>query len=273
MKIRKEYSYTNRRQIWRLLPSGNNLIIEDRHIADKEVFFNCLDIESGKAIFQNLQFEEKFWIGIEDVYDDIILFHKYARPDMPGHKEMFAYDIKDRGILWRNDDFQFLFFYDNKLYCFREFFEGRKYYTLDYRTGEMIEELDMSEESVQLLKDKAMDEKDYSNYFFPEIYEASNPLIDGIIKKLKENYVIAGRIEYVVMGQLLLLLTFHEVQKDGSLNNIFKAIDINKEKTIFEDVLDSKINKFIPDAFFVKDNYLFMIKDKEKLVVGSIELN
>ncbi|HZW38444.1 MAG TPA: DUF4905 domain-containing protein [Ignavibacteriaceae bacterium] len=273
MKIRKEYTYTNKRQIWRLIPSSSNLIVEDRHIADKEVFFNCIDIESGKKIFENLQFEEKFWVGIEDVYDNVIIFHLYARPDMPGHREMFAYDIKDQSKIWRNEEYQFLFFHNGRMYCYKELFEGRKYYMLDYRTGDPIEELYIDEKSVQLLKDKAMEDKDYSGYYFPDVYENDNPLIDGIVKTLKEKYVIAGRIEYAIINQALLLITFHEVLKDGSMNNIFKAIDLNKEKTIFDEVLDSKTNKYIPDAFFVKDNYLFLIKDKEKLIVCTIDLS
>jgi hypothetical protein len=38
MKIKKEYRFNNNRQIWRLLPSGNKLVIEERDINSKEVF-------------------------------------------------------------------------------------------------------------------------------------------------------------------------------------------------------------------------------------------
>ena len=45
MKIKKKYSFKNKRQIWRLLPTTTDkLVIEDRDTQNKEVFFNCIDI-------------------------------------------------------------------------------------------------------------------------------------------------------------------------------------------------------------------------------------
>ncbi|HUX92187.1 MAG TPA: DUF4905 domain-containing protein, partial [Ignavibacteriaceae bacterium] len=93
MKIKKEYEYSNRRQIWRLIPTDSGkIIIEDRNVETKEAFFNCLDIYTGKKKFSNLQLDEKYWIGIETIYKDIIFFHKYLKPDMPGHIGIIAYD-------------------------------------------------------------------------------------------------------------------------------------------------------------------------------------
>ena len=52
MEIRKVYTFSNDRQIWRLLPTeSDKLVIEERNPETKEVFFNCLDINSGKKYF------------------------------------------------------------------------------------------------------------------------------------------------------------------------------------------------------------------------------
>ena len=108
MKIKKVYTYTNKRQIWRLLPtSKDKLIIEDRDTQSKEVFFNCVNIISGKKVFSNLQLDEKFWIGIEAISEGIIIFHKFAKPDMPGHSSIIAFDIDTQSILWQNDELTF----------------------------------------------------------------------------------------------------------------------------------------------------------------------
>ena len=52
MKIKKKYSFKNKRQIWRLLPTTTDkLVIEDRDTQNKEVFFNCIDIKFRQRNF------------------------------------------------------------------------------------------------------------------------------------------------------------------------------------------------------------------------------
>ena len=65
MKLKKNYTFNNYRQIWRLIPTINKLIIEERDQDKNQVFFNCVQLETGKKIFENLQLDEKFWIGID----------------------------------------------------------------------------------------------------------------------------------------------------------------------------------------------------------------
>jgi hypothetical protein len=51
MKLKKLYKHDNGKQIWRILPTTNKkVVIEERDIKTKEVFFSCLEIESGKKL-------------------------------------------------------------------------------------------------------------------------------------------------------------------------------------------------------------------------------
>ena len=110
MKIKKKYTHDNGRPIWRIIPTETGkLIIEEREKDNKQVYFNCLEIESGKKIFKNFQLEEKFWIGIEAVYNDVIYFHKFVKPDMPQHVGIIALDLGGKKILWENFSNSFLF--------------------------------------------------------------------------------------------------------------------------------------------------------------------
>src|ERR1035438_10581773 len=82
MKLHRNYTFSNNRQIWRIVPGGEGkLVIEERDLSTRAVFFSCIEMRTGKVILDSLQFEEKFWIGIEDVYKDVIFFHRYNRPD------------------------------------------------------------------------------------------------------------------------------------------------------------------------------------------------
>ena len=101
MKIKKKYSFTNKRQIFKVLPTDSGkIVIEERDIEKKQAYFNCLRIDSGKKIFKSLQLDEKFWIGIDTIHKDIIYFHKFVKPDLPQHNGIIAFDINSEKTIW-----------------------------------------------------------------------------------------------------------------------------------------------------------------------------
>ena len=273
MKIKKLYTYSNKRQIWRLIPTASGkLVIEERDAATKEVFFECIDIPTGKKIFHSLQPGEKYWIGIETIHDDIIFFHKYANREMPVHSGIIAYDISVQKELWQNDDYVFLFIWEDKIYCYKSSFEGRNYFTVDTRTGKFIEELGEDSGSINQLREKSFNSADYSSYGFPEQFEDGQPddELQNLISRFKDEHVIAGKIDLIRFGALA-LISAHEVLANGFLKNSFWGLDILSKKVIFEEVLNSKTKTFIPDSFFTKNNFLFLLKEKSILSVCLIK--
>ncbi len=273
MKIQKEYSFFNGRQIWRLIPTESaKIIIEERNVETKEVFFNCLDINTGENILSNLQLEEKFWIGIETVYKDIIYFHKYIKPDMPRHKGITAYDMITKKVLWNNEDYTFLFVSQNKLYTYQELFEGRQFYSIDYRNGNVVEDLKEDAAKINELREETIQQQNYEGYYFTEYFDRNleaDADVLNLVEEIKSHYVITGKIEFIKINNLL-LLSFYEISDGGYFDNIFLAIDISNKKIILEEKLNTHVKAFIPDSFFVKDNLIFLLKEKEKLDVCSI---
>ena len=79
MNLTKLYSYKSSGQIWRILISDNEkLVMETRDRSSKEVSIQCFNLFSGEKVFTDFQLEEKHWIGIETIYKDVILFHKFG---------------------------------------------------------------------------------------------------------------------------------------------------------------------------------------------------
>ena len=275
MKIKKKYSFTNKRQIWRLLPTTTGkLVIEDRDTQNKEVFFNCIDINSGKKIFANFQLDEKFWIGIETIFEDIIIFHKFAKADMPGHSTIIAFDINSQEVLWQNEDLTFLFTHENKVYGYKQRFEDRIFYSINIYTGEVIEELGNDAGSINSIREKSLTSNQmYEGYNFPEIFDPkqNSTKSNQFINKFKIDNVITGNIDCVELPGIL-LFNCHSVKSDGQLKNVFYAVDIEREKIILEEVLDQSTSVFIPDSFFIKDDLIFLLIDKVKLLVCSVQI-
>jgi len=273
MKLKKIYRFDNKRQIWRIIPTNDGkLIIEERELEKKQVYFHCLELDSGKKILKDFQLDDKFWVGIETVQDDIIYFHKFAKPDMPKHKGIFAFEIKSKQIIWENTELIFQFIYNDKLYVYRDKFEGRSYNSLNALNGETLEELGNDYEMINQLRNKSIENEENKGYSFPEsVDEESN--IDNrarnIISSLRNDFVISGKIEFVAKNDLL-LMSFHEANSKGSLNNLFMAVDLSKGKYILEEVINKETSLFLTDSFFMKDEYLFLLFGKTRLQVYNI---
>ena len=274
MKLKKLYKHDNKKQIWRILPTTNNkVVIEEREIKTKEVFFSCLEIESGKKIFSEFQLEEKNWVGIESIYNDIIFFHTYSKPDMPSHKSIMAFDIISQSILWQNDNYVFSFVYDDKVYCYQQRFESRVFFALDYLTGNVVKDFGNDVSVINQLKEKVDEDFWKQNYFFPENYNRNYSLDEEykkhLHKVLTEN-AVKGEISYLKINDLL-MFNYHEVSKTNTLTNKYIAIDLTKNKILLQETLDKNLVNLMPESFFVKDNFLFLIVDKTKLFVYQIK--
>lgn len=273
MKLKKKYRFDNKRQIWRIIPTNSGkLIIEERESEQKQVYFHCIELTSGKKILQDFQLDDKFWVGIESVKDDYIYFHKFAKPDMPKHKGIFAFDIKTKKIFWENSNLTFQFMFRDKMYAYVEEFGGKKFFALNLQDGTVEDELGDNPLLINELRDQSIADNIPAGYLFPEVF-SSDSLIENntfdLISSLKTDFMISGQIEYLLKNGLL-MMSFHTVNEKGKLNNIFKAVDLSGRKYILEEVLNKDTSLFYTDSFFVKDDFLFLLFGKTRLEVYNI---
>lgn len=273
MKLKKKYRFDNKRQIWRIIPTNSGkLVIEEREPEQKQVYFHCIELTSGKKILQDFQLDDKFWVGIESVKDDYIYFHKFAKPDMPKHKGIFAFDIKTKKIFWENSNLTFQFMFRDKMYAYVEEFGGKKFFALNLQDGTVEDELGDNPLLINELRDQSIADNIPAGYLFPEVF-SSDSLIENntfdLISSLKTDFMISGQIEYLLKNGLL-MMSFHTVNEKGKLNNIFKAVDLSGRKYILEEVLNKDTSLFFTDSFFVKDDFLFLLFGKTRLEVYNI---
>lgn len=270
--IKKNYSFSNKKNIWRLIPSESGyLVIEERDMISKEVFFNCLKTEDGKVYFQNFQLEEKYWVGIEAIYKNIIIFHKFRKPDMPGHKGVYAFDILSRKLIWQNDDLIFLLAKDEQVYAYQTSFEGREYFVLHYLTGELIKDLGSEFNEVNKLREESMRSDFVNNFLFPEKF-IENAETQSFAKLFNQQIVgqkVIGDINWLEQNGLV-MFNYHEQNSNGTFNNHFSVVDISKGKIILNEILNSNSKSLTLESFFIIENLLFLLVGKTKLVVYRI---
>ncbi|KAF0150552.1 MAG: hypothetical protein FD143_2555 [Ignavibacteria bacterium] len=266
--MKKHFEYISEKQIFRLLLSGSDkLLIETRNTNTKEVSFNCFELISGKQILCDLQLEEKTWLGVEAIYKDIIFFHKFPKPNMPGHKEIIAFDIAEKKITWQNKEYAFAFVYEGKVYCYTQGFEERFFYALDYLTGEVKEDIGSNYALINSLRTQAENAKDWSPYAFPKSNVAyADESSQKIITQFTAAFSLVGQIEWIVKNNIL-LFTFHTKEKNEKFTNRFAAIStINGEASLFE-TLNENVMALLTDSFFVYKEYLFLLKGKNEVLI------
>jgi len=280
MKIKKKYVIDSGRQLWKIIPTETGkLIVEERDIVKKQVYFQCVHLDTGKKILKDFQLPDtneesldKFWVGIESVYKDIILFHRFLKPDMPIHRGIIAVDINSKKFLWEDLSLNFLFNYDDKIFCTRVKFEAKIYYSINPINSKVVEDYGENFEKINEIKNLSITAERNKGYMFPEIFEpgiSDNKAVSSTIEKLRNEFVITGKVEFINVNNLL-LLSFHTVQANGKLNNIFKAVDLSTGNYILEETLCKDIDLLMSDSFFVKDDLLFLLFGKNKLGVYGI---
>lgn len=273
MKLKKLYSFSDGNQVWRILLSGSEkFLFETRDTDKKQAYFHSHEIFTGKSIFKNFQPEEKYWIGIEAIHNDIIYFHKFTKPDMPGHKAIIAVDINSQKVLWQNESYAFMFIYDDKVYGFVEKFEGKSYAALDYKSGEIIEDMGNDQTEISRIKNLADEASDYSDYLFPEIFNGKFEIRSGVVSAIENeanNIEITGNIEYTIYEKML-LMNFHSKAKADKLQNIFVAVDLDTGEKIFSEILNSNVNAVAPDSFFVFKNILVLLQEKKNILIYKL---
>lgn len=270
--IKKKYSFTNKRNIWRLIPSESGyLVIEERDLNTREVFFNCLKTEDGKVLFKNFQLDEKYWVGIEAIYDGIIFFYKFRKPDMPGHKGIYAFDISKEKIIWQNDDLIYLLAKENRIYAYQTIFDGRLYFVLNALTGEIVDELGGEFKEINKLREETMGNDFVNSFLIPQKFESGNNDDDGnIFQQLISDKKIIGEVNWIKSAGLV-FYNYHLKNSNGMLNNYFEIFDTEKRKILLKEEANTNLKNLVFESFFLIKDLLFLLIEKQKLVVYRIK--
>lgn len=270
--LKKIYSFTSKKTIWRIIPTPSRyLVIEERDKESKQVFINCLMLDNGKVCFKNYQLDEKYWIGIEAVHNDLIFFHKFRKPDMPGHIGIYAFDIAKKKLIWQNDGLVFLLAKNEKIYAYQSTFEGRQYFILDCTNGKIIENIGSDVREINRLREESMQNDFVSTFKIPQKLVENNTTKNAydIIRNLLADRIHIGDI-YWLEGNDIIMFNHHEENQTGNYYNYFNAYDVNKVKIILKKNLNCQNKHFVTESFFIVENLLFLLIEKSKLVVYRI---
>ncbi|MBM4175067.1 MAG: DUF4905 domain-containing protein [Ignavibacteria bacterium] len=273
MIIKKLFSYFKGRQIWRIqISEMDSLIIEERDIINKKVFFSCIDKITGKTNWADKKFlDEDFWIGIEAIYRDTLFLHLFEKPDMPKHKQIIAVDLNTAKVKWINKDLTFDSISNNKVLAYIQKFEGRDFFLIDYSTGDVIESLGSDSSSAEMFRQSVGDELG-NNFLFPSFLtdEGKYTKLNQSVLKVIGDTKYFGKIEFIEYENLF-LFNYYEKNHEASLTNWLCIFDLQSQTVLLKEILNSSSPAPVPDSFFIHGDLVYFVKDKKELVAYLLQ--
>ena len=263
------WTYSTRGQLWRLLPSVRGfLLLEDRNVESKTVSFACVDAITGKTRWQDLSFEERWWIGMEGVHEDVVFIHGYAAPDMPDHKKITALDVFSGKVLWTNAELKYLFAHEDAVYAARDDHDRRVFFELDLRDGAVLREIDDS--SIGVLRSAVKNDRP-ADVHFPLLLPGTGQLaaqapeaVDRIVRWI-DNVEIVEFLEH----DLHWIVGYHVRLQAASGRPLYRQhLAISRkdaDRICFADVMTREALTCVPDMFFSMADHLYYIKERNSV--------
>ncbi|WP_461453047.1 DUF4905 domain-containing protein [Mucilaginibacter sp.] len=237
--------------IWRMEIDEitDTIFIEIRNEAEKQVSFSSIDLNTGNLNFKDLVTSERWLTGIETAFDGVLLLHNYQSASGPTHRGITAIDT-DATVLWTNYNQAFdhltikgPILYDTQI-------QPKKIYLADVKTGAVT--------------------RLYEPTVLPGI--KSNITVPGMVlpetlpHDLLTFSVFGNSVHYLEYNNFR-IVSLHTLQA-GVLKQYLYVMDGSVK--VYEDLLNTDIQKLQPEAFILHKNRLIYIKNKTELKVLSL---
>ena len=226
------------------------LFLETREHADKKVQFSTIDLSTGNILFKDLNIPERWLTGIEAAYDGVLLLHFYQTETGPAHKGLMAIDAQTGKVIWTDYSLSFDYLsesgpvaYDSRVY-------PRKLFLLDIKTG-----------ATTRVYQPSVNKELKNSVIHPDLVEA-----DDFRQQLSYKHPFGNRIHYLEHNKYR-IVSLHAL-KGGELIQLLNIFDETGQ--VYEDMINSGIQKMQPEAFILYKSYLIYIKNRSELKVLSL---
>jgi hypothetical protein len=238
-------------QIWRLEvdPVSNTLFAEIRNVEDRRVNFAAINLTDGKTYFKDYTVDERWLTGIETAYGGVLLLHYYESASSPAHKGLAAIEATTGRLLWNNFNYSFDHLSTDGPVFFDSRMQPARYYIANIRTG-----------TLQRAYDANADGTFDNQILVPE----AATLPDDLPPLPVECY--GSKVHYLAYNSFR-IVSLHALWAGQLRQYLFV---VNDTEVIFEDILNTNIQKLQPEAFVLYQNKLIYLKDKSEIKVLNL---
>ena len=220
------------------------MAVESRQLESRKVAFTALDLHTGEIHFKERTFLDPMNLNLAYAAQDNIILTVNEHFESPESKGLISVHIADGEILWERYNFTLNHASPSGLQVYDPKIHPRKYSWIDHLNAENINEQESSpygEKSDLLFPDL------FESYTFPNFIEQSQ---------------IVGEIS-VLINNGLSIISFH--QKFG--NNMQQRLVVYQDdRILLDDIIIETIQKLQPESFFIMNNRLLYIRNKNEIV-------
>lgn len=251
-------------KIWNMLldSQSGTLILEIREEDKHQVSFTAIDLNSGEVLWDGLQFEDNWWVGMTLLTQGILILRTFADNADPEPKGLIAFDILKKEVCWSKIDFVFVKIYEDKIIGFVRHDEERIFQAIGLTDGvvESIDEASVFEPSNH--NEKLIEHSWPLTYplHYVEGTEYFETCKTFLYNRLHLEAVKA--IEYLEIENRI-FISFYA--KDGvRMVNYLLVIDLSGE-IVFKEIIQKNINAIGLQTFFIVKNQVIFVKEKNEI--------
>jgi len=239
--------------IWRMEidDATSTLFVELRNSEEKKVAFSAVNLLSGQVYFKDVATPERWLTGIEAAYDGVLLIHNYQSANGPAHKGLVAIEGISGQILWSNYTLAFDHLSVNGPVTYNTQIQPPKLFLADMKTGELLQ-----------AHQPVIDTPLYNHIVVPQVLPAE------LLKELPlpaEPYT--NTLHYLEHNSYR-IVSLHTFFQEKIKQHLYI---INSEGiVVYQDLLNSNIQKLQPEAFVVHKNNLIYLKERSALIVLNL---
>jgi len=235
--------------IWRLEIDEltDTICIETRDETEKQVGFSSISLNTGKLYFKELATDERWLTGMEAVYDGVLLLHNYLSQNGPLHKGIIAIDATTGKTLWTNYVYAFDSLTADGPILYDTHIHPKRLYLADVHTGATT--------------------RVYEPSVHPQIKSNITAPLQADPTALNLPLPPFGNSVHYLEHNNYRIVSLHAIQAGTLQQWLFVMDDMGK---VYEDLLNTSIQKLQPDAFILYKNRLIYIKDRSELKIVQL---
>jgi hypothetical protein len=252
--IRLSFSEKVNGVIWKTLadPVHKRLYLEVRDLSRKQVSFSAVDLETATWLWKDVSFDERWWISLQAVFNNMLLLTIYTDTHNPDQKSVLAFDVTTQKTAWWKNNFTVTSVSAGQVWGVDTKFGAREV-VLSLTDGQMLpQEALLLQEEQNLMITRPFQYQEGTTHFdsvrtFLNIKCEISPIIT---------------IEYCEYHSLILISAF--TGKNDLANYLF--VFNSSGELMIKETLGEHLNGIALDTFFIFSGYLIFVKNKCELV-------
>lgn len=238
--------------VWNTLVSEKSslLLLELRNPEKKRTTFAAFDYKTNQLLWDDLLFEEPWWINLSAAAGDIAFFTVYTETNNPDQKSLVAYKVSARTILWWQNDFSLVAAGEKSVTGYSHKF-GLKQLSLDIDSGKVISGLiDTPPQNLSVIR--------------PFHYRDGEPGFETVklyLSRIMKQVPVMG-LDYLEADGFIFISCY---MQERGLANYLIVLTADGD-VVMNEKAGENLKGIGIDTFFLLEGSLFFVKNKCELV-------